>query len=83
MKSIIEREATFENNSDMEVKVTQTKLSRAFLKVNFMIFQIVCCLGKYEHNTVLFKHQMLSKLICTDQIVLRILRVLFFRMYTL
>jgi len=23
MKSIIEREATFENNSDMEVKVTQ------------------------------------------------------------
>jgi len=25
MKSIIEREATFENNSDMEVKVTQKK----------------------------------------------------------
>jgi len=23
MKSIIEREATFENNSDMEVKITQ------------------------------------------------------------
>jgi len=32
MKSIIEREATFENNSDMEVKVTQTLLSRAFVK---------------------------------------------------
>jgi len=32
MKSIIEREATFENNSDMEVKVTQIKLSRAFVK---------------------------------------------------
>jgi len=32
MKSIIEREATFENNSDMEVKVTQKKLSRAFVK---------------------------------------------------
>jgi len=29
MKSIIEREATFENNSDMEVKVTQKQLSRA------------------------------------------------------
>jgi len=28
MKSIIEREATFENNSDMEVKVTQKQLSR-------------------------------------------------------
>jgi len=27
MKSIIEREATFENNSDMEVKVTQKQLS--------------------------------------------------------
>jgi len=35
MKLIIEREATFENNSDMEVKVTQTKLSRAFLKHGF------------------------------------------------
>jgi len=29
MKSIIELEATFENNSDMEVKVTQKQLSRA------------------------------------------------------
>jgi len=29
MKSIIEREATFENNSDTEVKVTQKQLSRA------------------------------------------------------
>jgi len=27
MKSMIEREATFENNSDMKVKVTQKKLS--------------------------------------------------------
>jgi len=34
MKSIIEREATFENNSDMEVKVTQKQLSRAFVKEN-------------------------------------------------
>jgi len=32
MKSIIEREVTFENNSDMEVKVTQKQLSRAFVK---------------------------------------------------
>jgi len=32
MKSIIEREETFENNSDMEVKVTQKQLSRAFVK---------------------------------------------------
>jgi len=34
MKSITEREATFENNSDMEVKVTQKQLdlSRAFVK---------------------------------------------------
>jgi len=32
MKSIIERGATFENNSDMEVKVTQKQLSRAFVK---------------------------------------------------
>jgi len=31
MKSIIEREATFENNSDTEVKVRQTKFSRAFV----------------------------------------------------
>jgi len=31
MKLIIEREATFENNSDMEVKVTQKKSSRAFV----------------------------------------------------
>jgi len=28
MKTTIEREATFENNSDMEVKVTQKQLSR-------------------------------------------------------
>jgi len=34
MKSIIEREATFENNSDMEVKVTQKQSSRAFVKRN-------------------------------------------------
>jgi len=32
MKSIIECEATFENNSDMEVNVTPKKLSRAFVK---------------------------------------------------
>jgi len=32
MKSIIERKATFENNSDMEVKVTQKKVSQAFVK---------------------------------------------------
>jgi len=32
MKSIIEREATFENNSDMEVKETQKQLSRAFVE---------------------------------------------------
>jgi len=32
MKSIIEREATFENNADMEVTVTQKQLSRAFVK---------------------------------------------------
>jgi len=32
MKSIIEREATFENNADMEIKVTWNKLSRAFVK---------------------------------------------------
>jgi len=31
MKSIIEHAATFENNSDMEVKLTQTQLSRAFV----------------------------------------------------
>jgi len=30
MKAIIEREATFENNSDVEIKVTQKTLSRAF-----------------------------------------------------
>jgi len=29
MKSIIEGEATFENNSDMKVKVTQKQLSQA------------------------------------------------------
>jgi len=32
MKSIIEREATIRNTSDMEVKVTQEQLSRAFVK---------------------------------------------------
>jgi len=32
MKLINEREATFENNSDMQVKVTQKQLSRAFEK---------------------------------------------------
>jgi len=32
MKSIIEREATFEYNSDIEFKVTQKKLSLAFVK---------------------------------------------------
>jgi len=32
MKSIIEREATLENNSDMEVKVKQKQLSRAYVK---------------------------------------------------
>jgi len=32
MKLTIEREATFENNSDMKVKVTQKKSSRAFVK---------------------------------------------------
>jgi len=32
MKSIIEREQTSENSSNMEVKVTQKKLSPAFVK---------------------------------------------------
>jgi len=32
MKSIIECEATLENNSDMEVKVTQKNISRAFAR---------------------------------------------------
>jgi len=32
MKLIIEREATFENNLNMEVKVTKKKLSQAFVK---------------------------------------------------
>jgi len=32
MKSIIELEVTLENNSDMEVKVTQKQLSQAFVK---------------------------------------------------
>jgi len=32
MKSIIELEVTFQNNSDVEVKVTQTNSSRAFVK---------------------------------------------------
>jgi len=32
LKSIIEREATFENSSDIEVKVTQNKSARAFVK---------------------------------------------------
>jgi len=32
MKFIIEHEATFENNSDMDFKVTQKKSSRAFVK---------------------------------------------------
>jgi len=31
LKSIIEHEATFENNSDVEVKVTPKKCSRAFV----------------------------------------------------
>jgi len=31
MKLVIEREATFANNSDIEVKVTQKKLSQAFV----------------------------------------------------
>jgi len=32
MKLTIKREATFENNSDMEVKVTQKQLPRDFVK---------------------------------------------------
>jgi len=32
MKLIIELEATFENNSDIQVKVTQKKLSKVFVK---------------------------------------------------
>jgi len=32
MKMIIKREETFENNSDMELKVTQKQLSLAFVK---------------------------------------------------
>jgi len=32
MKSIIEREVTFENNLDIGVKVTQKQLSLAFVK---------------------------------------------------
>jgi len=31
MKLIIEREVTFENNSDIKVKVTQKKTSRVFV----------------------------------------------------
>jgi len=34
MKLIIEREATFENNSDMEVKVTQKQLATVPYKKN-------------------------------------------------
>jgi len=36
MKSIIEREATFENNSHMEVKVTQKQLVTSICKGNTM-----------------------------------------------
>jgi len=36
MKSIIEREVTFENNSDMEVKVTQEKIITSICKGNIM-----------------------------------------------
>jgi len=36
MKSIIEREATFENNSDMEVKVTQKKIVTSICEGNTM-----------------------------------------------
>jgi len=36
MKSIIERQATFENNSDMEVKVTQIKIITSICKGNTM-----------------------------------------------
>jgi len=36
MELIIERETTFENNSDMEVKVKQKKSLRAFVKKNKM-----------------------------------------------
>jgi len=43
MKSIIEREATFENNADMEVKVRQKQLSRAFVKDLFV--RLFVCLG--------------------------------------
>jgi len=32
MKSNIEREATFENNSNTEIKVTQNQLSRAYVE---------------------------------------------------
>jgi len=32
MKMIIEHEATFKNNADMEVKLTQQKSSRAFVQ---------------------------------------------------
>jgi len=34
MKSIIEREASFENNSDIEITVKQKTSSRAFVKDN-------------------------------------------------
>jgi len=40
MKLIIERKATFKNNSDTEVKVTQKKSSRAFLKQDMLNSQI-------------------------------------------
>jgi len=37
MKFIIEREATFKNKSDIEVKVTQNKSSQAFIKETHLL----------------------------------------------
>jgi len=58
MKSIIKREATFENNSDMEVKVRQKQLSRwplhhtAKLKcvaLRLFVCLFVCCSTAHQH----------------------------------
>jgi len=50
MKSIIEREATVENNSDMEVKVTQKLYSSWAGRIKAFYPEVEDCLSLTEQN---------------------------------
>jgi len=72
MKSIIEREATFEKNSDMEVKVTQKQLSRAFVKAlpytHLYLASVSANVSMAKSKSILFTKSSFSSTLVTTNV---------------